>query len=295
MNSIKQLSRPWLTVSCLFALNLAVMAAPVKVMVSILPQQYFVERIGGDRVEVQTLVQPGHDPHVFEPSPRQLVFLSEADLFFRIGMEFEEGLLPRIQSVVPDLTVVDLRDGIDLMPMACEVDGPHHGHAHDEDMPDPHTWTDPALALQQAHTIAETLTEADPEGEALYAGNLQALTHDLEALQTHLKEAFTSLPGRAFMVYHPSWGYLARALGLEQISIELSGKAPGARQLVRIIDRARAEGIRVIFVQPQFDQRAAQHIADAMGGVVIPLDPLAYDYIANMEAVAEEIRKALAP
>ncbi|MCB1071229.1 MAG: zinc ABC transporter substrate-binding protein, partial [Kiritimatiellae bacterium] len=79
------------------------------------------------------------------------------------------------------------------------------------------------------------------------------------------------------------------------ISIEVSGKAPGARQLVRIIDRARAEGIRVIFVQPQFDQRAAERIAAAIGGVVIPLDPLAYDYIANMETVAAEIRKAIEP
>lgn len=293
-SSPKRNPGPW-ALSCLFALSLAVHAAPLKVMVSILPQQYFVERIGGDRVEARTLVQPGQDPHIFEPSPRQMVFLSEADVFFRIGMEFEEGLMPRLQSVVPDLKVVDLRDGIELMPMACEAEGHEHGHAHDHDMPDPHTWTDPALALQQARLIAETLSELDPDGQATYASNVRQLEQDLTELQTQLKEAFAAMPGLAFMVYHPSWGYLAHSLGLEQISIEVSGKAPGARQLVRIIDRARAEGIRVIFVQPQFDQRAAERIAAAIGGVVIPLDPLAYDYIANMETVAAEIRKAIEP
>lgn len=278
--------------SCLFA-AVPVLGAPVRVMTSVLPQQYLADRIGGDRVETAVLVQPGQDPHIFEPTPRQMVFLSESDVFFRTGMEFEGGLMDRLTSVAPDLKVVDLRDGIDLLVSACEGHD-HHGHDHHEDMPDPHIWTDPAIAGAQAVRIAEVLTSIDPEGADLYRGNLEALRAELVRLEADLREALAPVKGRAFMVYHPAWGYFARTFGLEQVAIEVSGKAPTGRQLVRIIDRARADGIRVIFVQPQFDDRAASRIAKAIGGAVVAIDPLAYDYIANLRTAAEAIRTALA-
>jgi zinc transport system substrate-binding protein len=117
---------------------------------------------------------------------------------------------------------------------------------------------------------------------------------DLDRLDARLRESLAPLKGRDFFVYHPAFGYFADAYGLRQIPVEIEGKEPTARQLARLIDRARAEGVRVIFVQPQFSAKSAQAIATAIGGSVIPLDDLAKDYLANLAAMAEKVRGALA-
>ena len=98
---------------------------------------------------------------------------------------------------------------------------------------------------------------------------------------------------RKFLVFHPAWGYFADRYGLEQVAIEYQGKEPGAKAVARIISMAQKEGISVIFVQPQFDQRLARQIADSIEGQVIVVDPLSSNYINNMRAVARQFGKAM--
>ena len=311
----------------------------LSVFVSIAPQAEFVKRIGGERVSVEVLVPSGQSPATYEPGLQQMATLSEAELYFRIGVPFERGLLPKVERTMPELRIIDTRRGIDLRRMHSEPhagahdhghagahdDGHHddhdHGHAgaHDDghhDDPDhdhagahddghdaahdhshggsdPHIWLSPRLVQVQARTIADALKQADPAGAAVYEANLQQFIADLEALDAELRQALAPVRGKTLMVFHPSWGYFADAYGLEQHAIELEGKEPSARQLTRIIARAKAEDVRVIFVQPQFSQSSAEAVAGAIDGAVVPIDPLARDYMANLRRVARTIREAL--
>jgi zinc transport system substrate-binding protein len=275
----------------------------ITVFTSILPQEYFVERIGGDRVEVQALVAPGRSPATYEPTPRQMASLSEATVFFRIGVPFENAFMPKIRDLTQGLRIVDTREGITLREMKAHHHGDdgyqhedHHAdeeHHHHHGGTDPHVWLSPRLVKIQARTIADALIDIDPAGRAIYEKNLAAFVADLDVLDAHLAEALAPVKGKTFMVFHPAWGYFADAYGLEQTPIEIEGKDPSGQQLVRVIEMAKEQGVRVIFVQPQFSRQSAERVAGAIDGAVLPIDPLARDYVGNLERVATEIREAL--
>ncbi len=288
--------------------NLPASMGKIVVFVSIAPQEYFVERIGGERVKVQALVKPASSPATYEPTPRQMAALSEAKLYFRIGVPFENALLPKIEETMKVLRIVDTRKGITLREMKAhhhhegreqpKGHEQHNGRGEGEDHQheggnDPHIWLNPRLVKLQARTIADALIEIDPHGKDVYEDNLAALLKDLGALDLKLAEALAPVKGKTFLVFHPAWGYFADAYGLKQEPVEIEGKEPSARQLARIIERAKKEGVRVIFVQPQFGQASARRIAEAIGGAVVPMDPLARDYIANLEAVATKVAATL--
>ncbi|MGC9317416.1 MAG: metal ABC transporter solute-binding protein, Zn/Mn family [Armatimonadota bacterium] len=259
----------------------------VSAFVSIPPQAYFVERVGGIHVQVKVLVGPGHSPATYEPSPSQMSALDDADVYFRIGVPFEEALVERIQASMPDLRIVDTRRGIELRPM--EADNAHAG----EGRKDPHTWLDPDLAKVQARTICEELQDLDPQHADEYERNLDGLIADLDALDDEIARALAPFRGSEILVFHPAYGYFADAYGLKQVAIEMEGKRPTPRQLEAIIEDAQRRDIRAIFVQPQFSTASAEAIAREIDAVVVPLDPLARDYLANLREMAERIRETL--
>jgi zinc transport system substrate-binding protein len=254
--------------------------------VSIPPQAYFVDQVGGARVAVQALVRPGQDAHTYEPTPRQMADLARARVYFRIGFPFENNLIPRLKSSVPELLIVDTRQGITLRSFDDEA-------GHDENGPDPHIWMSPTLVKRQVQTISDTLIRLDPAGEAEYRANAARLAADLERVRSRIAQALAPLRGREMLVYHPAFGYFADEFGLKQVPVERAGKEPTSRQLARLIELSRARGIKVVFVQPQFSQAGARAVAEAIGGAVVPLDDLAYDYIANLEIMAGRIQEAL--
>ena len=260
----------------------------VRVFVTVPPQAYFVERIGGEHVDVSVLVAPGQEPHFFEPRPRQITALSQSELYFCVGMPFEDILISRLKDQ-RHLKIVDTRRGIDLM----ELNHDHHGH--DDGNLDPHIWMSPRLAGIMARTIRDELKQADPHHADMYDANYAALASDLEELDAHLREALRGLEGRTFYVFHPAFGYFAREYNLKQKAVEDSGKSPGARQLQQLIDQAKADGVQVVFVQPQFSKISADALARELNGAVVPLDPLAKDYISNMRLITQRISEALTP
>lgn len=255
--------------------------------VSILPQADFVERVGGSWVRVHVLVGPGHAPSTFDPTARQLVELGRAELFFRIGLPFEDRLAAKLAEGRSGLKIIDTRAGIRLRRMGGEAGGAS-GQGYD-----PHIWLAPLLVKQQARTICDALKEADPDHATAFEENLAEFEADLEALHQKLSKRFKPLRGRPFFVFHPAFGYFADAYGLEQVAIEADGKEPGGRQLGKLIRRAKEMGIRRIFVEQGFSPRSAQAIAKATGARVVVLDPLARDYLANLEAMAGRIAEAL--
>jgi zinc transport system substrate-binding protein len=281
----------------------------IPVFVSIAPQKYFVQKIGKDRVSVRTMVQPGDNPATYEPKPRQMAELSTAQVYFAVGVPFEDVWLERIAAANPHMKVVPTHHGIDRVPMAAhhhhEEQERHSGgtrHAHDGDHLgseaghrglDPHIWLSPPLVKIQARSILSALTAVDPIHQEAYEANYRQFIAEIDGLDARLRQIFEGRQGLRFIVFHPAWGYFARAYGIEQIPIEIEGKAPKPAQLKELIDHARAAGIKIVFVQPQFSTKSAQLVAREIGGQVAYADPLAENWAANVEAVAESFKAAL--
>lgn len=260
------------------------------VFVSILPQAFFVERIGGNRVTVDVMVQPGQSPHTYAPSPKQMVRLARAKVYFRINAPFENGFIPKLQSAVPGIEIIDTTRGIVLEKM--DDHNNTDDHHHDEDL-DTHIWLDPLLVKKQAAIIRDGLSAIDPAGRLYFENNFIRFAGELDNLHNRLSLALAPLKGKSFFVFHPAFGYFAKAYGLRQVAVETGGKQPSARHIAQLIEKAREEKVKVIFAQPQFSTKSAETIARAIDGVVIALDPLAGDYLANMEKIAAAMEKAL--
>jgi len=251
----------------------------IPVAVSVPPQAYFVEKIGADRVRVEVMIPPGVSHEDYSPSPRQVVALSDARLYVKVGhpaFEVERRFLDPFLARLPGIRVVDMSRGMD-------------GSS------DPHVWVAPATVRVAARNIAAALAAADPGHAGEYQANLRAFLAEIDALDREIRDRLgPGTPGqvRRFMVYHPSWGYFAREYGLEQVAIEAEGKEPSAQGLIQLIDRGRREGVKVVFVPGGFPRKSAQVIADAVGGRVLTANPDARDWADNLRRVAAAIAEA---
>jgi zinc transport system substrate-binding protein len=266
-------------------------ANPITVFVSILPQKYFVERIAGQRADVIVMVGPGHSPATYEPSPRQVAALSRARVYFEIGVPFEHVWMAQLGAANPNMLAVDTTTGIEHR----RVDRPDGITPQTAAPSDPHLWTDPALVKAMAVRIRDAFRRLDPAHAEEYERNFREFAMDLDKLDEEIRARLSPFAGRAFLVFHASWGYFADAYGLRQIPIEAEGKEPGPRTLASIIDEAKVLGIKVVFVQAQFSRANAEMIAREIGGHVVAVDPLAEDYIENLRRVAASFAEAMSP
>jgi len=254
------------------------------VVVSIPPLASLVQGVGGDRVSVDILVAPGEGPHTFAPTPKQVMALGEASIYFHVGgFPFERELAKRIEANFPTLAVQDVSEGI------ARREGSHHHHVEEAD---PHVWMSPPLLKTMAKTIDETLKRVDPAHGETYQANLEQTLQSLDALDEEIRQTLAPYKGRTFYIYHPALGYFAETYALEQESVEVGGQKPTPRQLQQLIEQAKEDKVRVIFVQPQFDQRSAQAIAEAIHGELLPLDPLKEDVFANLREIATQLSEA---
>ncbi len=255
-------------------------AAPVRVAVSIPPQQWLVQQVAGSAASVSVLVGPGLSPENFAPSPRQVADLQAAEVYFSAGVAFELGLLPRLRAM-PDAPRLAGRRPV------SERHGTDGGHE------DPHAWLDPREAAAFADTVCRVLSELRPGQAAAFARGRDALQAQLAALDRDLAAQLAPCRGREFFVFHPAYGHFAARYGLTQVAVEDHGREPGARHLAETIERAQAAGARTIFVQPQFPRRSADAVASAIGAKVVVADPLAADYPAALRALADALVAAL--
>jgi zinc transport system substrate-binding protein len=277
-------------------LQASLAAEPLGVFVSLLPQKQILERIASDAVKVDVMVRPGQSPATYDPTPQQMVALARAVAYFRIGAPFENVWIPKIQSTHPKLRIVDTRAGITLLPMDKTAAGHDHSHAGTAAAGgalDPHIWTDPLRVKQQAVNVRDGLIALAPAERARFEAGYARYAAELDALDAELRQVLAGKTERQFMVFHPAWGYLARTYGLKQIPIEVEGKEPGPKALASLIDKAKADGVRVIFVQKQFSRSAADAVARAIGGEVVELDPLAEDFIGNTRIAVQAIARAM--
>jgi zinc transport system substrate-binding protein len=306
--------------------------APMKVFVSILPQRYFVEKIGGQLVDVAVMVQPGADPHSYEPKPKEMAALSKTRIYFAIGVTFEDMWLEKIAATNPQMRIVHTEAGIEKIPMLAhhhheeesehrhgeeenlhEKEGhgnkemehyrvekeKHHGTEAEEEhlhhgIKDPHIWLSPPLVMIQARNILQALASIDPANRSVYDKNYRDFIMELVDLDEELGGIFAGKKeATKFIVFHPAWGYFAQAYGLKQVPIEIEGKEPKPAEIKDLIEYARERNIKVIFVEPQFSSQSAEIIAKAVGGQIAFVDPLAANWADNLREVATKFRAAL--
>jgi zinc transport system substrate-binding protein len=258
-------------------------AAPTPLIaVSIAPQEWFVSRIGGDRVRTLVLAGPGQNPHNYEPTPQQLSSLARAGAWILSGTEFEISLKPKIEELFSGLRIVDGTAGVTFRQMTAREE-----HDHDEDDDDHnidrHTWLGWQPAKILAGHIRDTLAVIDPAGAEQYATNYHTLIQDIDAVFDALRRDLAPLNGSNVFVYHPSFGYFLDEFGITQQAVETGGKEPGPRDLARLITLAQKERPAAIFVQAQFPVTAAGTVAAAIDANLITLDPLAPDWLANIQ------------
>ncbi len=271
----------------------------LSVYTTVLPLAGFVDQVAGNLVTVEVLVGPGQSPATWEPTLKQVDGLLQADVLFRTGLPLENSLIPKISAMSGTLRIVDLRKGIRTSAAQGEGETANGQHKEQgESLPqvgdeDPHVWMSPRLASLQAATVCETLTELRPRYATVFKANLEVFQARLKLLDQRIAHALSPFAGGEFIVYHPALGYFARAYGLRQVSVELGGKEPGPQRLEALIRRAREHDIHTILVQPQFSTSSARALAARIDGVVVKVDPLARDYVPNMEKVASAVQSAL--
>ena len=268
-----------------------IFANKLEVTTSILPQKYFIEKIGGDKVRVNAMVQPGFSPHTYEPKISQMRQLSSSKAYFFIGVSFENVWLDKFKAANKNLVFIDTTKGIQKIAMQEhahedeEEEGHDHGHKdehkdekhdeHDEyEGLDPHVWLDPILVKTMAKNIYVTLVELDSTNKAYYQANYEKFIQELDALYLELKNQLAGVKGSAFMVFHPSWGYFAQRFDLEQIAVEVAGKEPKPNQMIELIEKAKEHTIKTLFVAPEFSQKSANVIASTIQGKVVAISPL---------------------
>ncbi|MHC1631414.1 MAG: metal ABC transporter substrate-binding protein [Methanotrichaceae archaeon] len=260
----------------------------VKVVATIVPLGHFAEIVGGDKVNVAVLIQPGTSPHTFETSPSQMKLIENADLYVKNGAGLEIWMDKIIQAN-KNMFVVDSSTDVDLIKMK---QGDHGSHESIRTT-DPHIWLSPRNAAIQVKNICDGLIQIDPSNADYYRKNRDNYILKLEDLDSDLNDTFSGSEERKFIVLHPAWSYFARDYGLEQIPILSSEKEPGPKYLTTIVDKAREKNITIIFVDPNFNPKSAEIVAKEIDGRTVPLDPLAENYLENMKYVGSEIASSL--
>ncbi len=259
------------------------------IVVTILPQKYFVEKIAGDLVQVDVLVPPGASPELYSLMPSQMTGLSKAKAWLGIGkVGFEEGWVDKIQESNPNLKYFDTSVQADWIAGEEVVHG-DHVHLHGID---PHIWSSPNEVAKIADESYKALLQLLPaDGEKL-SENYTKFKAELAELDAELETTFNQLPTKKFLIFHPALTYLARQYGLEQVAMELDGKEPSPKHLKELAEMAKNENIKAIFVQKEFNRDNAKQMAREIGGEVIQIDPLNENWADELRSIAQKIADA---
>lgn len=247
------------------------------VAVSVPPQAYFVERLADDWVRIEVMIPPGTSPHTHEPDIAQVRAVGDAKLYVMVGhpsFPFERTWLARLLAQNPTVRVVDCGAGLETL------------------QGDPHLWLSPRAVRSFVPKIAAALIDLLPERREEIDKREAEFLDEIDRLDADIRSLLGG-GGKRFFVFHPAWGYFARDYGLEQVPIEVDNKEPDPRQVAALIQRARREKVRVIFVQPQFSKRSAELIAREIGAKVVVVDPLARDWEANLRRAAAAFGEGL--
>lgn len=258
-----------------------------KLSVSIPPQKYFIEQIAGDKFEINVMIPPGANPVTYDPSPGKMKEIANSVAYIKVGhLAFEKIWMDKFTSVNPEMIVIDQSKYTELIQANKETN--HHNHDHGSGL-DPHIWTSPKAVKTQVKAIKEGLTELDPEHESFYTKNYRNFLNNIDTLNSFVESRLGDMKNESFMIFHPALSYYARDYGLNQIPIEFEGKEPTPSKLKEIVDLARKEQIRTIFIQKQFNIDNAKTVADEIGGTLEVINPLDSNWVLTIKDITEKI------
>lgn len=268
----------------------------ILVVASVLPQKEFVDAVGGDKVQTVIMVPPGADPHTYEPKASQLQQMANAGMYVQVGsgIEFEISWMDKIKSFNQNMHIMNGSKGINLIKSSEDEhsteDNSHHDEGHGHSESDPHVWVSPLNAIIMVENIYQGLVKTDPKNKEYYLINKENYLKKLRQLDKNITSELSDKKGTKILVYHPSWGYFCQEYGLTQIAIEKEGKDPTPKGMAILINQAKKDNIKVIFISPQYNTRSAEVIASEIGGKVVSIDELAPDYLNNMNHVVQSFK-----
>lgn len=266
------------------------------ISVTINPQKYFLEQIVGNKFNVNCVVPAGSNPESFDPAPSQMMALSKSEAFLKVGyLGIENTLLEKARQNNPDLKLIDCSEGIVPVDGNLHEDCAHGHHDHHNDAHsghvggDPHIWSSPLTARTMVENMYLAVVDMDSVNRKYYKVNYDKLMGEINHTDSIISVLIAEAPSKGFIIYHPALSYFANEYGLTQYSIEYEGKNPSPAQLKNLIDRAKKEGVKVVFIQQEFDTKNAQTVADAIGGKAVVIDLMAYDWHHEMIKIAKAL------
>ena len=258
------------------------------ITVSIAPFKYFIEEIAGNDFTVNIMVPAGADPHTYEPFPEQINKLRKSVAYISNGyLGFEMNWLDRFYETNNTMKRLSLGDKIDMLTSLHHYEGGHTEGA------DPHYWVSPKCAWVMASSVKGLLCELNPSQKQKYETNYQLLISKIREVDNKAKDLFSDVPNKCFMIYHPNLAYIARDYGLEEIPVEFEGKEPPPSRMRELIDRARKENLKTIFVQREYDTKNAKAIAGEIGAQIILIDPLSENWQKSTTDIINALHKSL--
>lgn len=260
------------------------------VSVSIIPLEYFVDRLTDNALDVNVMIPPGASHATYSPTTAQFRKLSESSIYVRVEhLGYERAWINRLSGMNPDMHIVNLMEGLEII-RGEEID--HGDHVHEGGI-DPHIWMSPKVILEVLPRIKEAIIDAYPLLSGSVTANYTDLVAEINRIDQEMEETVASLSKKRFMIFHPALTYLARDYGLEQIAVERGGKEPSPAMLSNIIREARKHDIPVIFIQREFDVRSAELISQETGAEIIQINPLAYDWEKNIRELMDIFKTQL--
>ncbi len=248
----------------------------LKTSVSITPMKYLVEQIGKDKIEVSSIIPNGSDPHTFDPSPRTIKQIHDADIYFMVGgtFTFEKNIIDDIKKD-DNSKFVDCSKGIELIKN------------------DPHIWLGMEESKIIASNIADKLIEIDTPNKIFYEENLKNYIKKVDSLNAIIADRLSDLSNNLILVYHPAWRYFLTPFNINEESVEKEGKHPKAGDLKEIIKSSNYQNIRAIFIEQQFNPEAAKSIADELEIKVIKINPLTANLLEEWNDFSIKIKENL--
>ena len=258
------------------------------ISVSIIPQQYFIEQLAGDLVDINVMIPPGASPATYEPTVSQLGKLDRSVVYMRIGyIGFEQSWMDKIASVNPEMKIVDLSLGIDILLESSGEDEIQSGHSHHD--PDPHIWMSTINARIISRNILNELLLLLPGKREYLVDRYDQFSFTLDSLHQAITEDLQTMKNRKFLIYHPALTYFARDYSLEQFPLEIEGKTPSPAHLKQMIDLVNNDHITKILLQSQFDRKNAEVLAKETGIEMIQFDPLDLHWCEQMSYIAKQL------
>ncbi|KNY29462.1 metal ABC transporter solute-binding protein, Zn/Mn family [Pseudobacteroides cellulosolvens] len=260
-------------------------SSKIQVAVSIVPQAEFVKAVGGDLVDVVTMIPSGKSTENYAPTPQEIEKFSNSSLYFAVGVPTEiANILPKARELNKHLKIIKLND---------EVRKAYPEREFYPGSRDPHIWMSPKRVKVMVEIISNELSKIDSKNKSLYEKNAQEYCNKLDELNKQIKESLSNLKNKTFIVYHPALGYFADEYGLRMLSLEEEGKDATAKDFEQKISEAKKQGIKVIFYQAEIDSKQSKAFAEELNGSTEQISPLAPDYIENLRKTADTFVRVL--